>query len=875
MRFRSPIIPIVTLLLTTAAMPAPARGDDPDMKDLMGALDEASSSVDIAWLQTLVDHGQYDAAIAAQKSALASAGRLSGEKSIAAISRIHAWVARAFLAKGELELAADSYRRALETMKSSESTRRELEVDAQVGLGWIYLCKGDIDTSLEHFNNAHLTLEKQGRANSAGRVPLLLGTARAYLARGDRAKAQSVVDQAQTLGGTTMEANTLRVQLLIDLANTDAERAGKTIRRLHEVENGERTLREIADTSFERHNLTMLDKLMSDLDLMLTVTAMTNGKDSETSRVALTSLLRRKGLVLEVVAARNATVRKTVNKNPQLAERVQQLTEIEAELASLERLPPSPTERDSHARRVSELIASADFRRTAIALYLPRGGGALEVVQQSNAITIEAVQAALPPDGALVEIVRYRPAQGTATNELSRWGEAHYAAFVLKHTGESVFCDLGDAASIENIVADFRQSLSQQEADVEKHGRKLDARIMAPLRPHLEGIQRLWISSDRALHTVPFEAFVDESKHYLVERFGITYVGTGRELTKPKSTNKNTNKPFILANPTFARSASAGKTSAESAEKTRSVDFRKVHFDPLPGTAAEAEGIHKALPNATVVTGEAATREALLTLVRPSILHIATHGFYLAQEKPKQESGTVRGLELDGANETGEVASADPLLRSGLALAGADGGAGIVSALELASMDLIGTKLAVLSACETGLGDLKNGEGVFGLRRALVIAGAEAQVVSLWQVDDEATRTMMVEYYTRLEAGGGRSEAMRATRMAMMRNPQTTHPFYWASFLVSGDSTALDGSDVPSKPVVLQKPPAVSAGARGCHCDVAGDFTQSNEMPWALTAILSPLLLLRGRFLAKKTAKNPPRKTIARGGNSSTYLAKR
>lgn len=851
MRLRLSLAPLAALLLSSAIV-APARADDPDMNDLMGALDEASAAVESAWLSTLVEHGQFDAAIETQNAAFASAERLKGEQRIAAIARTHMSVARAHLAKGELDLATTSYRNALETMKSSESARREMEVDAQVGIGWAALCKGELATSLERFADAHTTLEKQGRAGTVAEVPQLLGSARAHLASGNREKAQAAVDLAQKFGGAAGEANTLRVQLLIDIANANAERARNVIRRLSEIENGERILREMTSTPLERHNLTMLDRLMSDLNLSLTVAAMTQGRDAEARKLALTALLRRKGLVLEVVAARRAAVRNQAKKDPRLAERVKQLAEIEAELAALERFPPAPAERAAHAKRISELIDSADHRHVAMSLYLPPGGGAAETVKQSNGVTIETVQAAIPADGALIEIVRFQPARADATNELSRWGDPRYAAFVIKHADEPVFVDLGDASAIESLVTDFRLALKETQDDVKKHARKLDALIMEPLRSSLGGIRRLWISPDRALHTVPFEALVDESDHYLVERYGMTYLGTGRDLLRPRSSNTAMGTPFILANPTFARNPNPQESAAAV---TRKVDFRKAHFEPLPGTAAEAEGIRKALPNAAVVTGESATRDALLSLARPSILHIATHGFYLAQPKQGKTDGTRGAFDLEPAKApAAESTSADPLLRSGLALAGADGGTGILSALELASIDLSGTKLAVLSACETGLGDLMSGEGVFGLRRALVIAGAEAQVVSLWQVDDEATRTMMVEYYTKLQSGGGRSEAMRATRLAMMRQSKTAHPFYWASFLVSGEARALDGSDMATTSVDLNTPPKVSPGARGCSCEMAGEAGQSNGLPYALVAAIGLVVsLLRQHTLSSET----------------------
>jgi CHAT domain-containing protein len=135
----------------------------------------------------------------------------------------------------------------------------------------------------------------------------------------------------------------------------------------------------------------------------------------------------------------------------------------------------------------------------------------------------------------------------------------------------------------------------------------------------------------------------------------------------------------------------------------------------------------------------------------------------------------------------------NPLLRSGLAFAGANtrsggnGEDGILLALEASGLDLHGTRLVVLSACETGVGEVRAGDGVYGLRRALVLAGAESQVMSLWQVSDAATRDLMVAYYKGLKSGGGRGDALRAVQLEMLRGTTRSHPFYWASFIQSGD----------------------------------------------------------------------------------------
>ena len=137
----------------------------------------------------------------------------------------------------------------------------------------------------------------------------------------------------------------------------------------------------------------------------------------------------------------------------------------------------------------------------------------------------------------------------------------------------------------------------------------------------------------------------------------------------------------------------------------------------------------------------------------------------------------------------------NPLLRSGLALAGANRahGEGILTAFEAISLDLWGTKLVVLSACDTGVGQVKNGDGVYGLRRALVVAGSESQLMSLWPVSDRSTRDLMAGYYKALIGGQGRGEALRLVQLQILRNKIHNHPYYWASFIQTGEWASLDG----------------------------------------------------------------------------------
>jgi CHAT domain-containing protein len=133
----------------------------------------------------------------------------------------------------------------------------------------------------------------------------------------------------------------------------------------------------------------------------------------------------------------------------------------------------------------------------------------------------------------------------------------------------------------------------------------------------------------------------------------------------------------------------------------------------------------------------------------------------------------------------------DALDSAGLLLAGADASETIMTARDIARIDLQGTQLAVLSACNTGSGALVRSEGVYGLRRALAIAGAQTQVVSLWKVDDEATRQLMERFYRGLRAGTGRSEALAQAQRELLHGAFYAHPFYWSAFVPVGDERPL------------------------------------------------------------------------------------
>jgi CHAT domain-containing protein len=313
---------------------------------------------------------------------------------------------------------------------------------------------------------------------------------------------------------------------------------------------------------------------------------------------------------------------------------------------------------------------------------------------------------------------------------------------------------------------------------------------------------------------------LDERGQYLVKRYRFTYLSSGRDLVRLARQVRGREGPTILAAPHYDDEGPppAAQLRSRSPFALAGPSF---NFSPLPGTQAEAAAVARTLGDARVLTGGQATEKALKTLRGPRLLHLATHGFFLADLPVPLPEGRQRGISRIAptggtpgkpdkaaglaaaepapspvAAAPGWAALADPLLRSGLALAGANRRAsgdddGILTALEAMALDLVGTQLVVLSACETGVGDVRHGDGVYGLRRALVLAGAETQLVTLWRIDDAATQRLIAEYYARIARGVGRSEAMREVSLQMLSNPRTSNPRLWAPFVVSGDPRPL------------------------------------------------------------------------------------
>jgi CHAT domain-containing protein len=505
--------------------------------------------------------------------------------------------------------------------------------------------------------------------------------------------------------------------------------------------------------------------------------------------LGLTSVLQYKGRLLDAMSGSVARLRRSVA--PKDVALFDQLSDVVQQFSTLIFRGPGNRSLADYRQRLDALVGEQERLQAELSTR-----SALHR-QAVTPITLDVVRRSLPADAVLVEWFRYSPFVPKAKGD-ARWGAARYVVYVLKHDGEPVAIDLGAAQPIDDLVAEFRTASSDSASDYfQEVGKELYQKLIKPLHPHLAQNKRLLLSPDGALNLAPFAALQDERGEYLLQQFELTHLTSGRDLPRMAAESSPRGDAVVLADPDYGQPPSGGPPVDADLKPSRSADLDRsgLVFTPLGGTAAEATQLQALLQldKQNVLTKDRATEARLRQLHGPRILHMATHGFFL---NDRQATASLKSLGF-GSEALPLSLGENPLLRSGLALAGANtrhSGAtddGILTAAEAAQLDLLGTGLVVLSACKTGVGTVQNGEGVYGLRRALVLAGAQTQIVSLWKVSDEATQELMIDYYRRLLKGEGRSGALREAQAMMIAKPARQHPYYWAAFIAIGDWTPL------------------------------------------------------------------------------------
>ncbi|MDH4033366.1 MAG: CHAT domain-containing protein, partial [candidate division Zixibacteria bacterium] len=436
--------------------------------------------------------------------------------------------------------------------------------------------------------------------------------------------------------------------------------------------------------------------------------------------------------------------------------------------------------------------------------------------QESRDISVERLVSQLPDQAVLVEYLKYNltePQKDSTT--------AHYLAVVFDGTGVVNLIDMGEASQTDKLIDQYRQHmvLATQTAglpsgdDLARYRTiavQLWARIWQPIEAYTRDKELIMIAPDGGLSLVSFAGLIDEQGQYLVEKSTVHYLSAGRDLIPLQHRDKPASGLFAIGAPDFDASIAqrlaglgprgdSGKIGTGYYGLRGSVptcsEFMWSGVSSLPLSQYEVEAIANSWRGAseervTAYFGAQASEDRFKAMApRHRVIHLATHGYFI--------SAACHTDRINGS--TGSYVGDHPLLLSGLFLAGANlrgGGTdstdvedGILTAYELSSMDLTGTQLVVLSACETGLGSVQEGEGVYGLRRAFQMAGARTVISSLWAVSDRQTATFMTRLY---EAGDEsipfKLRQLQLSALSDLRSKGLSdHPVSWGPFIASGD----------------------------------------------------------------------------------------
>jgi CHAT domain-containing protein/Tfp pilus assembly protein PilF len=703
------------------------------------------------------DAGDFDAAEALVRQAMTVVEKRGDTEGLLYATLLNN-IGRVQQQRGDNAGAEPYFLRALELYEKVDGPRSYRVSTTLQNLGIVARQRGDYARALDYDVRALFMREELLGRDHAEIAPLLNNLAVLYRSVGDETHALPMLFRALAIRERTVGAyhrgtlNTVGNIARSYATVGDLEHALQFERRADDIVERQLTLNLAAGS--ERQKLAFVRSVAERTDRTLSLHLNRMPADGDAAALAALVLLQRKGRVQDAMADVFGAVRRRMT---QPADRLafDRLNDTRRELA---RLALEGSAAGDGGARLSALQSEAERLETSLSQ------GVAGFRDQWQPVSLEAVQQALPRDAALIEYAVFRPFHPDAARREDEYDTAHYAAYVIRRDGPVRGFDLGDAAGIEQAVGAFRNAVrdpSVPEPRVKALAATLSGLVIRPLEAALPDATRLVISPDGHLNLIPFEALTGRDSRYLIERFAVSYVTSGRDLLRVSAPPASTDA-VIFADPQFGGGEAA--------------HLAPVRFGPLPATGAEAAAIHRFFPQAAVFTGPAATKDNLRAVRAPKILHIASHAYFA--------DGRAGG------------AGSNPLLRSGLALAGANAGPGrgadgVLTALEASGLDLWGTELVTLSACDTGVGEIRNGEGVYGLRRAFVLAGAQTLVMSLWSVSDFVARDTMVGYYAALGAGQGRGDGLRQVKLAMLRSNGRHHPYYWAGFIQSGAWTPL------------------------------------------------------------------------------------
>jgi len=517
---------------------------------------------------------------------------------------------------------------------------------------------------------------------------------------------------------------------------------------------------------------------------------------------AYRAVLDRKNLLFRTLAAERSVTES--NPSPQTASLIQYYSTVRRQLSILATNSPNPPDLPRHRTDVANLSQ----RLETLEAELSRASAVFRQAQIEATAGPSDVCGAIPMDPALIDLfwyVRYAPSAAPGARPVLT---PQYDIFVLRggDCKNPIRVELGPAGSIDDDVRRFREALSREAPDPmarelrARFRQNLAARLKAKLFPPevqvaIAGKPRLLISPDGALALVPFALLAGDDGHeFLLETRTISYVPSGRDLLRIVTPSFAPTGLLALGAPDFDR---APVQVVQATTYRAGCGRLEDPFAPLPGTASEVRGITRIYQQAnqtrpaTLLEGAQATKAALVEQApKAKVLHLATHAYFAGEDcTPAGQVSEQRAL----GGEPPAFLGHNPLLLAGVALTGANDrekGDRILTALEVTALDLRGTDLVVLSACDTGLGTAARGQELLGLRWAFAYAGAKHLVTSLWSVPDAETATLMTHFYTTLwEKGLPVPAALRSAQLEMLKSARArgdSAPHTWGAFVASG-----------------------------------------------------------------------------------------
>ncbi|MPM34702.1 hypothetical protein SDC9_81289 [bioreactor metagenome] len=502
--------------------------------------------------------------------------------------------------------------------------------------------------------------------------------------------------------------------------------------------------------------------------------------------IAFDFVFRRKALIFDLELYKQNLLRSGIDE--QVKGDFEQLKAIKSEIIRIKYVPPEQIQsKTEYSNTLQQLERECNRLERKISYNLSNSNTYNSEVVDGSV----SVREQLPIDTVLIEFVRYTHYD----LKLNSKHPPRYAVFFAEYGEDIQLFDLGSAQDIDDMIQDSINRIEQKPEQIYENFEEqnktlnelsqrlevLSQKLLLNILPKIGSKRHLIIIPDGLLYLLPFSILKNKDRD-LIEQYTITYSTSSRDLFDQTAIEpQNQTLPVIIADPDYDLSESNGSDHSNSLiQNSRNFCEDLVPFLRLEGTRAEGRAIHKII-GGELWLGQDALKARFMELISPKILHIATHGFF----QPSCQTATKKW---------------DSDFRSGLVLAGvnsyilgqslpAEVGNGIITAYEISGLNLYSTDLVVLSACETGIGDIIFCEGVYGFRRAFAIAGARALALSLWSIPDEETKDLMVIFYSFLKSGKGKSEAMREAQLALKR--KYPHPYFWGAFILQGDASPI------------------------------------------------------------------------------------